>query len=119
MKLMTINATSIKVTNARLYVAISSDRESCRVAEFVDGFVITCLSQLVTPYISCQIMGLNPFLGLGMGIGFGMLLRLVVRFLFRSMVRALQVSMSLRILRDFKLLVTNKDIDPCPGTSTT
>jgi hypothetical protein len=43
--------------------------------------------------------GLNPFLGLGMGVGFGMLLRLVVRFLFRSMVRVLQVSMSLRILR--------------------
>jgi hypothetical protein len=37
--------------------------------------------------------------GLALINGFGMLLRLMVRFLFRSMARALQLFMSLRISR--------------------
>jgi len=33
-------------------------------------------------------------------------------FLFRDMARALQLFMSLRISKDFKLLVSDKDVDP-------
>jgi hypothetical protein len=53
MKLMTRNATSIEVTNVRLYVAISNDRESCRVAEIVDGSI---KDVILLPGFSCNIL---------------------------------------------------------------
>jgi hypothetical protein len=130
MKLMTINATSIKVTNARLYVAISSDRESCRVAEFVDGSI---KDVILLPGFPCNILlefrdnlfvsagntlyivsnnGAKPVLRARHGSWFWHVVEACGKVFVQEYGESPTGIYVSEDLEDFKLLVSNKDIDP-------
>jgi len=130
MKLMTRNATSIEVTNVRLYVAISNDRESCRAAEIVDGSI---KDVILLPGFPCYI--LLEFRG-NLVVSAGNTLYIVSNNEAKPVLRARngnwfwhgveacgkvfvqeygESSTGIYVsedLEDFKLLVSSKDIDP-------
>jgi hypothetical protein len=130
MKLMTRNATSIKVTNARLYVAISNDRESCRVAEIVDGSI---KDVILLPGFPCNILlefrdnlvvsagntlyivsnnGAKPVLRARHGNWFWHAVEACDKVFVQEYGESSTGIYVSEDLKSFKLLVTNKDIDP-------
>jgi len=130
MKLVMRNATSIKVTNARLYVAINNDRESCRVAENVDGSI---KNGILLPGFSCNILlefrdnlvvsagntlyivsgeGAKPVLRTRRGNWFWHGVEACNKVFVQEYGESPTGIYVFEGLGDFKLLVTNKDIDP-------
>jgi hypothetical protein len=130
MKLMMRNATSIKVTNVRLYVAISNDRESCRVAEIVDGSI---KDVILLPGFPCYILlefrgnlvvsagntlyivsndGAKPVLRARYGNWFWHAVEACGKVFVQEYGESPTGIYVSKDLESFRLLVTNKDVDP-------
>jgi len=130
MKPMTRNTTGIKVVNARLYAAISSDRESCRVAEIVDGSI---KDVILLPGFPCNILlefcdnllvsagnnlyivsnnGAKPVLRARHGNWFWHGVEACGKVFVQEYGESPTSIYVSKDLENFRLLATNKDVDP-------
>ena len=130
MKLITRNATSTKVTNARLYVTISNDRESCRVAEIVDGSI---KDAIILPGFPCNILlefrdnlvvsagntlyivsgdGAKPVLRAGRGNWFWHAVEACNKVFIQEYGESPTGIYVTEDLKSFKMVSTNLDVDP-------